>query len=786
MSSSPGRPSPKRPVLAGLRSALPGNRKELLDAALLFGPSVGAAVLLEMTFDLVLPAIPTGLTLSVSLLLLSARWLRRHKTSPSFPLESRRLPPRIEALIGRDREVREVADLALKSRLVVVRGVTGIGTSAVAVNAGWRVAPEPEQQHYADLRGQDRDEPENWQSVAERVLRTLGRPLGPIKDERVAAQEVSTTLHLSGRLLLLDNVARWDQVAWLPRHVPGSRIIVAGDLVVAADDLNDVEVVHVGILDAADGLELLRSRIEAEQMGVERLRDEPEAGDRLAKRFLRRPALVVGIGRWLTQNRKESIASLVDQLEAGPRDRVLQVLLDLQLRRVSQEARQLLGLLVYAPIAELGTDGVAALAGSSEDEAGQAMEELSRYGLAEMTRRRIRVVGAARAIVTSPDGKPGDAKPERWKAALQRLVKHFADRADLLADRLPQEEARGWFGLEDRALLQMLKMPEPAPQAAESLWRIADALEVWFALEQRHEERREAACALAKAAKKLRYPDAWATAELRLCLIALELGEPGRAREHFDEAARLQAGVESWPAQLHLARAATLLAAGDEFAAVEAALVQYGQALPGGDTTGQATRLINMAVLQIRRGQVSGFTGRKDGTAPQHGDAVPHESVPGTQDEAHRLYRDAVETLVQALEIARRSGDLRAEAHTLELLALVNRCLGRTHEASNGWEEAAELYDRARDTIGQARCQMHRAATLPEADHAEAAKLLWSAVERLPAMGVSTALAWLHLARVDPRNTREQREKGLAALAQWDEGAEPLQVTEIRRRLESL
>ena len=140
--------------------------------------------------------------------------------------------------------------------------------------------------------------------------------------------------------------------------------------------------------------------------------------------------------------------------------------------------------------------------------------------------------------------------------------------------------------------------------------------------------------------------------------------------------------------------------------------------------------------------------------------------------------------LVQALEIARQAGDGHAEAHARELLALVHWLLGRTRDASADWEEAIRMYGLLGDTLGQARCQIHRAATLPEAERREAAKLLRSALRRLPATGVSTALAWLHLARAEPRGARSHREKGLTALAPWDGIAEPLQVTEVRRRLQ--
>ncbi|SNT57584.1 hypothetical protein SAMN05216276_106718 [Streptosporangium subroseum] len=750
----PGEP---RSRLARLRSTLPRNRRESLAAALAFAPPLGAAIIMETAFGFFLPLVPTGLTIGVALFLLSTRWLRRRERPPKprEPAEPLRLPPPVRPLIGREAEVEEVIDQALKRGLVIVRGVAGIGTSALAVNAGWRLAPETHRQRYADLRGQDPDEPEGTLSVVERVLRTLDCPLGPIESLEGAARKVSAALQHTDQVLLLDNVERWSQVAWLPRHVPGSWMIVAGELKAGAGDAvpADVAVVQIGLLDADDGVALLSS-----QIAKERIEADPAATERLTNLFLRRPAIAVGIGRWLAENPQVPIATLVTDLEQGPHDHTLHVLLAMQLRRVSPGAQRLLALFARAPIAELGIDGATALAGGSEPEVEQAMEELSQHGLVEKVRTsRVRVVDAARAIA---------APPKDWDAAWQRLVERFADRADFFAERLHEEEARHWFGIEDRALLQILRTRQPSPRAAGPLGRIADALEVWFLLEQRHQERREAARALTYAARTLGDADVQATAELRLCLIALALGDPRAAQEHLDNASGLQAGVESWPVQLHLARAATLLATGDEFTAVESSLVQYGQALPGGDAVGQATRWINMAVLRIRRGQVCGFEGRTD--------------------EANRLYADALGTLVQALGISEQAGDVHAQAHSRELLALVHWYLGRAHDATRSWEKAVQLYERSGDTIGQARCQVHQAAALPRNRREEAGRLLRSALTRLPTTGVSTALAWLHLAGAEPRNAQRHREKGLDALAPWDGIAEPLQVTEIRRRLRSL
>jgi tetratricopeptide (TPR) repeat protein len=747
--------------LTRLRSTLPRNRREYLAVAVAFGPSLGVTLLVEELSNRLLPLIPAWLIFALGGSLISIRWLRRHDPppAPAGAADRQPLPPQVKPLVGREGEVKETVTLARERGLVVLRGVAGIGTSAVAVAAGWELGPRPGLQRYADLRGQDWQHPENALSVARRVLRTLGRPSGQVESTRVAAREVSAALRDSGQVLLLDNVERWSQVAWLPRHVPGAWMIVAGEVEEGSREPvpTDVAVVPVGPLTPANGMDLLRGQISAERMD-----SDPASTRRLADSFLTRPALAVGIGRWLAENPRVTVATLAADLEREPHDHALRVLLDKLLRRVSPGARRLLTLLAHVPIAELGIEAAVALAARPEHDVQRAMDDLGRHCLVEKVREsRIRVVDAARAVVTPPpDGE----------AAWRRLVEYFADRAGFFAEGLPLPEARRWFEIEDKALLQVLKVEPPGSWAVRPLRRIADALDAWFVLEQRQSDRREAARALARAAARLGDADAQASADLRLCVIALTQGEPGTARAHLNAIrSRLRGDVTSWPAQLHLVHAATLLAGGDEFESVEAELLRYGQALPGGDQEGQATDLINRAVLRVRRGQGLASAGEI-----------------GAATEA---YRDARSLLIGALGVASDAGDANAEAHAREVLGLAHWYLGWANDAGKDWRRAAELYERSGDVIGRARCRVHEATALlngAEPDRLRAAELLRDAVDRLPPTGLGTALAHLHLARADPRDAAAHREAGLAALAPWDGLAEPAQVTEVRRRLTDL
>ncbi|MET8007305.1 hypothetical protein [Nonomuraea glycinis] len=739
-------------------------RQRVVDALLAVLPHP----LLALPLALLVPAL-TGLGVH------AAR--RERKPAPQPLFGHLPFPDRVEPLIGREDKLREVVDRARESGIVAVRGATGTGTSALAVHCAWELAAEARKQRYADVRGPDRQHPETPLSVAQRVLRTLDRPPGSIQEPEDAAPVVIEALTGTGRVLLLDNVSTWSQVAWLPPHVPGAHIVVAGEA--AGDVPRHLQPVELGPLTSEAGQELLAAHI-----GDRRIDRDRQALRPLADACLGSPAEIVRIGRWLARNPNVPLRTLVDDLDRLPIDEKLSFVLRLSIEQLGPTAKQLFILLAGLPIAEVDHQAAAALAGLPS--AREAIDELAERGLVEKVRMsRVRVTGAFRDT--------GAAAATQEAGAWRRLVEYFADQADAFAARLPDDDARTWFAAEDRVLLQVLAPEPPARRTSRALGRIADAVEAWFTLEQRHEDRLRAAALLARAARSLGDDHVQATAELRQSAILLTLGDPGEARRHFDQAAALRVRVESWPAELHLGHATILLATGDGFSAVESALIRYGQALAGGDLVGHSLRLINVAALLMRRAQLLG------------------------RDDAQRLYADARALLFEALDMAGRGGDAHAQAHAHELLAQAHWHLDRPFDADQHWGEAERMYGETADEIGRARCHVHQAIALlakPDARPGEAAgvaaepdphpskaagmaaepdprlrkaaELLAAAEPRLPPAGLTTALAYLHLARLHPRQTAAHRAAGLAALAPWDGIAEPQQVTEIRARLTAL
>lgn len=708
--------------------------------------------------DAVLAALPHPL-LAVPLALLlpvlagvGAHAVRRERARPSPPVPRHlAFPDKVGRLVGRKEELEQFMAMAAQSGVVVVRGAMGMGTSTLAAYGTWELGGDERAQRYADVRGPDRDHPETPLSVAQRVLRTLDRDPGAIQEVEDATAEVSAALQGlgKGRVLFLDNVSTWSQVSWLPPRVPGSLIVVAGSL---TDELpRHIRPVEVGPLALEAGQELL-----ADCVGGSRVRTEPDALRSLVRVCLNTPVEIVRLGRWLAHNPNVPLRTLVDDLERLPIGEKLRFVLDRSFKQLKPTAKRLFVLLAGLPIAEVDHQAAAALLGvPSVDD---TIAELAERGLVENVRMtRVRV----------PDALRGSRETPQQVAAWRRLVEHFAGRAYSYAALLPDDDARAWFEIEDRVLLEVLAYRQPAPKTARALGRVADALESWFRLEQRHEDRLRAAESLSKGAKSLGNEHLRATAELRQCVILLTLGDPERAKKHFDKAAELRVNVESWPPELHLGHASILLASGADLSAVESALVRYGQALPGGDTAGQAVRLVNVAALLLREGQALDREGRRPG-------------------EARSLYTDARDVLFSALDTAYQAGDVSARAHAYELLALAHHYLDAPDEALSLWKEAEDLYGETSDKFGRARCLVQRAgAMLEDPGHRaeEVAELLESAEPRLPPAGVSRALAHLHLARLRPARAGEHRAAGLAALRSWDVIAAPPQVKELRTLL---
>ncbi|GAA1261273.1 hypothetical protein GCM10009677_10940 [Sphaerisporangium rubeum] len=732
-------PPRRRYVPSRFLRLLPRSRAEILWVG---GPLVTllwTALAQDAVATIAKDYLPAQIILVVTVPGIAIYLLRRRRSPEAAPeLPPLPFPARAEDLAGRAETVERVVHRVQTHGIAFVAGGKGLGTSTVATAAAWELEHDPARQRYADLRGQDRGRPEPALNVARRILSVLGRRLEEAETLEAARALVGDVMRASPRLtLLLDNVETWGQVAWLPR-APTVRIVVAGALTGVPDTEQPV---MVGPLSPGDGWSLLRAKVRHDGG---RLATPP--GDPV-RSLLRNPVIVVTLAAWLDQNDGMRVEDLVDDARHAEGD-VLTTFRRKVLSRLPADAARLLSVLAHLPVEEVAVGTLAKVARVSGRGAAEAVQVLIDNGLVERlpSPSRVRAVDGAPRIV---------AEPHDLAAVHRGLVGLLAAEAGWHGRRLPDDEhARRWFAAEDTALLALLAAPKPDVRTISDLWRIGDALEAWFTAEHRLADRREAAGRLAAAARRLGHGEMLVVAELRRADAELSLGAVAAADEHLQD---IQARVreESRPPQMILTRAAIQLTTRGDPAVTEATLARYRQALPPGDTQGQALAAVNVGALWLSGGQTE----------------------PGLVQDAYRR--------LGAVTSAGDAAGLGVRAHATELRALADWHLGKVKEARDGWTRAAEMFHRAGEPVGRGRCEVHLGTSLVETDPARAAELLSAGRGRLPPAGLPTALACLYLARLGHGDARDLARAGLDALPEWRNMPEPPHIQAVRRRLEA-
>lgn len=696
------------------------------------------------------------------------------------------------------------AAYARRDRVVLVTGAVGSGASAVAIAAGWELAPDRARQCYVDLR-EDADGPADQRRTVIRVLRELGLPPDIAADPRQARMAMAKALSGTDTTLVLDNAGRPDQVRWIMDGITGAYVIASGDLWFGADPPNGVEQVRVGPLGPDAALELLarqgepgpggdatirsvqedgtaRARARRWLAGLrrdaeppppantvaERIADDPDAARELAG-HLGLPRVAIDMGHWLAANPGVSLAELVAELRRAEPNSELRYILGRQLDGTSPGARRLLALLARAPAAELTEAAVAKLAGLGPERTAEHLAELTSRSLVTWPRpSKCRITSQARQLARDPALAP----PGRRAAAKSRarLAAYYARLADAHADAMDEPSAQEWLGDEDAAMLGLLRDPVPPRAAAAHLWRVADVLDAWFARERRPEDRRAAAEAMGDAAGALGDPRAGVTACLRLAALAREAGDFADATRQLERAREIAGRRSALRVQVDAAWTAHLVIRGDQDASGEH-LLRCRDARPRRDHRGRITDLVNQAVLELHRGAVG--------------------AADGTLSHAHSL--------------ALRAGDTGGQAHVSELSGIVAALTGHPQRAGREWEQARALYEQCGDVPGQARCLQHHGTLLLAApagdwDVGVAAGMLNRSLElrgEHPA-GLGPALAHLYLAEAAQTasggpagdapgpagDVRAHRAAGLESLRAWPyQGTEPPEVTAVRARL---
>ncbi|MEV6620711.1 helix-turn-helix domain-containing protein [Amycolatopsis sp. NPDC051114] len=167
----------------------------------------------------------------------------------------RELPGGIAVFTGRDTELDRLLGLLGEPRqgvVVAIAGMAGVGKTALALEAGHRLARRfPDGSLHLDLRGHAADPPDPL-DLLDRLIRELGgEPPTPLSLDAASAR-FRTLLAPKRVLLLLDNARDAAHVAPLLPGAGGSAAIVTSR--VALTDLPQAHQVLLDVLPEADAL----------------------------------------------------------------------------------------------------------------------------------------------------------------------------------------------------------------------------------------------------------------------------------------------------------------------------------------------------------------------------------------------------------------------------------------------------------------------------------------------------------------------------------------------------
>ena len=195
----------------------------------------------------------------------------------------RELPGEVAAFTGREAEMERVLACFGERQsgerqgvVVAIAGMAGVGKTALALQAGHRLARRfPDGSLHLDLRGHAADPPDPV-DLLDRLIRELGgEPPTPLSLETASAR-FRSLLAAKRVLLVLDNARDAAHVAPLLPGGGGSGAIVTSRA--ALPDLPQAHQVLLDVLPEADALRLL-----AAEIGAERVAAEPAAARSVAR-----------------------------------------------------------------------------------------------------------------------------------------------------------------------------------------------------------------------------------------------------------------------------------------------------------------------------------------------------------------------------------------------------------------------------------------------------------------------------------------------------------------------
>lgn len=638
---------------------------------------------------------------------------------------TRTLPRDVALFTGRERELRQLVGAVGLSKVVrihAIGGMAGVGKTALAVHAAYKLAPHfPDGQVFLPLHGHTPGQrPVDPAEALASLLRTAGvnpQQIPPDLEARMGLWRH----HLADKklLLLLDDAVGSEQVRPLLPGAPGSLVLVTSRRHLVA--LEDSQAISLDTL-PPDEARLLFARLAARpdleptDPAVEEVARLcgylPLALGMMARQLHHHPA-------WTTADLAADLATARDRLELMAAENLsVAAAFDLSYQALPEEQQQLFRRLGLHPGTDIDGYAAAALDDSGLAAARRNLAGLyDHYLLAEPSRGRYRFHDLLREHARAL----ADADPAAGHAAvIDRLLGYYLHTARAADTYLAR-----------RAPAAVPAVTASAPAHAPGLSTMEDAV-TWMTAERLNLH------ALGTAATSLGHPG---------CAMAIPAAMHGflRTQGYWDDALALQRTALNAARRQgdSLAEAGALSDLGDmQFmtGAYSAATVSLNRALEifhsHENRLGEAVALKCLGFVQYETGENTAAIASLSRALEcyrEAGNQIEEASTLGSLAVVQQVtgdYPAAIANQMRALELHRALGNTFGEANALNFLGVVQEATGDHAAAAASQEQALELNRALGNRFGEANALNHL-GVVQEAigDHAAAAASQAKALE---------------------------------------------------------
>jgi tetratricopeptide (TPR) repeat protein len=653
------------------------------------------------------------------------------------------LPAAVPGFVGRREQLAALSRILDQpggtAVVAAIGGTAGVGKSALAVQWAHQVAGEfPDGQLFVNLRGFGPSETPMTAAEAVRMfLDALQIPADRLPQTEEGQLGLYRSLLVGKRILVvLDNARDVAQVRPLLPGSPTCRVVITSrSQLTGLAAIEGARPLVLDVLSSAEARQLLEHRL-----GAERLAAELGAAERIISSCAHLPLALCVIAARAAIRPDLSLAQVAADLGArqdldafaDEDDSTADVrgAFSWSYRQLDADAARAFRLAGLHPGPDLERYAVAALAGTTADQAGRTLEVLARacmihparpgrYGLHDLLR------GYAREIEEGHDGEP-----ER-RTVLTGLFDYYLYAAATAMDaafpaerhrrpRIPAPsapippfpgaaEALAWLDAERASLVAVTvhaakqDWPGHATRLSATLFRYLDT-------QGHHSEAATIHSHAGQAARQAGDQAAEADALNSLGVMHLRQGRYQQASDHFEQALALYRQTRN---QTGEARALSNLGFIDFLLGrPQQAVVHLDQSLTMfreiGDQVGEARTLASLGFLDLRQGRYEQAAGHLRQSlilcrlvGDQGGEARALGNLGEVELRLHR-YQQAAAHVRQALALFRKIGDRISEADTLAGLGLIDLWQGRYEQAADHLQRALAVCDETGDLSSRA------------------------------------------------------------------------------------